>query len=109
MLIAQILEIENDKRMHRTKRRPLPTGAMSVTKAGVISTLGFISGGALLTSVNVWAAAVGAATWMSYVYIYTPLKTRTIWNTQFGAVVGALPPLLGYAAAVGPTPSIFGL
>ena len=49
-----------------------------------------------------WAPAMaGAATWLLYVLIYTPMKTRTAWNTTVGAVAGALPVLIGYTAMGG--------
>lgn len=104
----QVVEVDRDRLMKRTLNRPLPTGAVRPSTVVAGSAVGFAAGAALLASVNVWAAYVGALTWALYVGVYTPLKTRTVWNTQVGAVVGALPPLLGYAGAVGPTPSVFG-
>ena len=104
----QVIEVDRDRLMRRTCQRPLPTGAVAAATVVVGSALSGLGGAALLASVNVWASAVGALTWALYVGVYTPLKTRTVWNTQVGAVVGALPPLLGYCAAVGATPSLFG-
>jgi heme O synthase-like polyprenyltransferase len=105
----QLIEVDRDKLMKRTMNRPLPSGAVQRSTVFAGSAFTFLAGAATLASVNTWAAYVGSLTWALYVGVYTPLKTRTVWNTQFGAVVGALPPLLGYAGAVGPTPSAFGL
>ena len=55
----------------------------------------------LAVAVNPLTAALGAATWMLYVVVYTPLKTRTPLNTVVGAVAGALPTLMGWAAVGG--------
>lgn len=89
-----------DARMNRTAGRPLPTGRLRGSTAfafGVWTTLA----GTLLVAVT-GSAIAGALTLLSaalYVLVYTPLKVRTPWSTLVGAVPGALPPLIGAAAA----------
>jgi len=100
--LNQVWERETDRRMRRTSGRPLPRGRLRVAEGtwfGVgLSVVGLIE-------LAVWttpaAAIVAAATLISYVLIYTPLKTRTSLATLVGAVPGALPPVIGWAAATG--------
>jgi protoheme IX farnesyltransferase len=95
-----LLERETDARMLRTRGRPLPAGRLRPLEAGLF--------GSLLTACGLlellWfsrplAAAVAFVTWASYVFLYTPLKRRTSLSTLIGAVPGALPPVIGWAAA----------
>jgi protoheme IX farnesyltransferase len=91
-----------DGRMDRTRGRPLPQGRLSLWEAGALGTLALAAGLAVLwTWATPAAAAVGAATWALYVCAYTPLKLVTPLNTLVGAVAGALPPVLGWAAITG--------
>jgi protoheme IX farnesyltransferase len=82
--------------------RPLPSGRLHVTEGiwfGVLlSAAGLLE---LATAVNITAAWVAAVTLISYVFFYTPLKTRTSLSTLVGAVPGALPPVIGWTAATG--------
>jgi len=100
--LNQLIEREHDARMRRTQGRPLPAGHVtpdSVLMFGVgmvIGGLAWLSWGA-----NLLAAVLGAATVASYLFVYTPLKRITVLNTLVGAVPGALPPLIGWAAATG--------
>ncbi len=98
----QILEREHDAKMHRTEGRPLPTGRANLSEAArfaiAISSLGILE---LLLAVNLLTAFLGAVALVLYVFVYTPLKRITIHNTLVGAVVGALPPLMGWTAAQG--------
>lgn len=100
--LNQIVELERDRRMHRTRQRPLPSGALSrgysVAAAAVMG-----SGGVaiLWLLVNLAAAALALATILVYVLLYTPLKTRSTLNTLVGAVCGAIPPMIGWVAATG--------
>ena len=64
----------------------------------LLSAVGLIE---LTSKVNPLASAVAAATLVSYVFVYTPLKTRTSLSTLVGAIPGALPPVIGWAAATG--------
>lgn len=98
----QIWERRIDRFMPRTASRPLPGERIS-TAAAILATGGCLIAGlaALYFQFSVWPAAVGLATWVLYVLIYTPMKTRTAWNTTVGAVAGALPVFMGYTAAGG--------
>jgi heme o synthase len=100
--LNQWYEREADRNMRRTARRPLPEGRISPGRAlafGVaLSVAGFAE---LWLGVNLLAAAIGAFTLASYLFLYTPLKQRTWWSTTIGAVPGAMPPVIGYAAAAG--------
>jgi heme o synthase len=100
--LNQWIEREADRRMRRTAARPLPTGRVSVGRAlafGVaLSAVGF---GELWFGANPLAAFFGAFTLVTYLFCYTPLKRRTWWSTTVGAIPGALPPVIGYAAAAG--------
>jgi protoheme IX farnesyltransferase len=100
--LNQVLERDTDGRMRRTASRPLPRGRLSVVEStwfGVaLSTAGLLD---LALATNPAAALVAAATLISYVLVYTPLKTRTSLATLVGAVPGALPPVIGWAAASG--------
>ncbi len=96
----QILEMEADARMKRTADRPLPAKRMAPEAAFVMGWLlaafGILH---LLMRVNLPAAALAGGTIALYIFVYTPLKTRSSTNTLVGAVSGALPPLIGWAAA----------
>ncbi|QDU23326.1 heme o synthase [Urbifossiella limnaea] len=100
--LNQWLERHIDAKMFRTLKRPLPAGRMSPLEAltfGVV--LGAIGLAYLFATLPVAAGVAAAATFVSYVWVYTPLKTMTVWNTVVGAVPGALPPVIGWAAACG--------
>ena len=100
--LNQWLEREADRRMRRTAARPLPTGRVSAGHAllfGIaLSIVGCLE---LWLGVNRLAALCGAVTLSAYLFLYTPLKQRTWWSTTIGAIPGALPPVIGYAAAAG--------
>jgi len=100
--LNQWYEREADRRMRRTAARPLPSGKLSATRAmafGIaLSVAGFVE---LWMGVNFLAAAIGGFTLASYLFLYTPLKQRTWWSTTVGAIPGAMPPMIGYAAAAG--------
>jgi protoheme IX farnesyltransferase len=99
--LNQYLERDADARMTRTSRRPLPAGRLTPPDAlafGLtISAVGLV----VLAGVNLLTLALGAASLLSYVLAYTPLKRVTSLCTVVGAVPGALPPLMGWAAARG--------
>lgn len=100
--LNQYIERELDGKMARTQGRPLPAGLISPAAAlsfGLI--LAFAGVGLIWTGTNVLAALLTALTLVSYLLVYTPLKVRSIWNTHLGAIPGALPPLIGWAAARG--------
>ncbi|CAM6127203.1 unnamed protein product [Calypogeia fissa] len=98
----QILEVANDSRMKRTMRRPLPAGRMSTAHALAFAVTAGVTGVYLLASkTSAVAAELGAANILLYSLVYTPLKQIHHINTWVGAVVGGIPPLLGWAAASG--------
>lgn len=100
--LNQYLERDHDARMRRTRDRPLPSGRLTPRCAVVFGIGSSLLGlGVLAVTINHVAALVGAVTLLTYVAVYTPLKRRTWLNTWVGAIPGALPPLLGWAAATG--------
>jgi protoheme IX farnesyltransferase len=113
-ILNQVLEREQDARMARTARRPLPMGKIPVRHAVVLGLAAGILGGLyLLCFVNWLTAALGTGTLASYVLIYTPLKRVTTLNTIVGAVPGAIPPMMGWTAVMGslapPAWALFGI
>lgn len=96
----QILEMDADAKMKRTADRPLPARRMTPEFAfglgWLLAAVGILH---LLMQVNLPAASIAAGTIAVYIFVYTPLKTRSTTNTLVGAVSGALPPLIGWAAA----------
>lgn len=101
--LNQVVERDRDARMHRTRDRPLPAGRLTPHQAGWFAAIASLLGTAYLAVfVNVTTAVVVAFTLLSYVFVYTPLKRRTSFNTLIGAVPGALPIVAGWTAAGGP-------
>ena len=100
--LNQVWERETDRRMRRTSGRPVPRGRVRVAEGSWFGVALSVVG---ITELAIWAtpaaAIVAAATLISYVLVYTPLKTRTSLATLVGAVPGALPPVIGWAAATG--------
>jgi protoheme IX farnesyltransferase len=98
--LNQYWERDLDAKMQRTKNRPLPTGRLQPREAlrfgTIISLAGIVH---LLITVNGLTALLAAATLISYVFLYTPLKQKNSLSTIVGAVPGALPPLGGWTAA----------
>lgn len=98
--LNQCMEIPRDARMLRTMNRPLPSGQLTLRGATIAGLAAGVAGLAVL-----WAACglpsmlVSLVTMATYLLIYTPLKPVTVLNTWIGAVPGALPPLIGWAAA----------
>jgi heme o synthase len=100
--LNQWYEREADCKMRRTKNRPIPSGRLDPTRAllfGIaLSIAGFVD---LWLGCNLLSALLGAATLFSYLFLYTPLKQRTPLSTTIGAFPGAMPPMIGFAAAHG--------
>ncbi len=94
----QIWERELDKKMNRTAKRPLPQGHMSLSEAYIIVVICLIGGTTLLLMLNLSSALLGLVAFVSYVFMYTPLKRKTSWAVFVGAFPGAIPPLLGAIA-----------
>ena len=98
----QLIEQARDRRMFRTQDRPLAAGRVSGRFVGWFGSLLAIVGVTGLALVAGWLPAfVAALTFVSYVFVYTPLKPITHLSTVIGALPGALPPLIGWAAATG--------
>jgi protoheme IX farnesyltransferase len=96
------LERYTDYLMPRTANRPLPAQKLSATEVVLFAAICFgASMGVFLTLVNWQTAVCGLLTWILYVCVYTPLKTRTMFNTEVGALPGALPVLMGSLATTG--------
>lgn len=100
--INQVIERDTDGLMRRTRQRPLPDGRLTAIEAlafaGILSVSGLF---VLAAGVNLLSASVALATLASYAVVYTPLKRRTSFATVIGAIPGALPPVIGWAAAAG--------
>jgi len=108
--INQWYEIANDSKMGRTLKRPLPSGRISPNHALAWGVGSGLTGSALLaTTVNPLAGAIAATNIALYTGVYTPMKVRHPINTWIGAVVGGLPPLIGYAGATGTLDATAGL
>jgi heme o synthase len=100
--LNQYIERKSDASMRRTLRRPLPAGRIKAAEALVFGILLAIGGGLLLwVEVNPLASVLALLTLITYLLIYTPLKKRTALCTLIGAFPGAMPPLIGWAAARG--------
>lgn len=98
----QFLERETDALMPRTSTRPLPAGRCEPGEALAIGALGIASGICLLAVLtNLLTTLLGIAAVVIYVAFYTPMKRWTVWSIPVGAVAGALPPVMGWAAATG--------
>ena len=98
--LNQYIERAADAQMRRTASRPLPSGVLSGREALVFSVSLAVTGLIwLFVLVNPLAGLLGAASCATYLALYTPLKSRTSWCTFVGAFPGAVPPLIGWAAA----------
>ncbi len=98
-VLNQYIERDTDARMQRTQNRPLPSGI--VNPAGALAFglwLVLLGTGLLLWQVNLLTAFLVLSTNFLYVLVYTPMKRVSELNTTFGAIPGALPPLIGTAA-----------
>jgi protoheme IX farnesyltransferase len=101
-VLNQLVEREYDALMPRTRNRPLPGGRVTPAEALAWGAVLGVAGVAyLLLMVNLLTAVLGAFTLASYVWVYTPMKRVTSLNTVIGAVPGAIPPMMGWAAATG--------
>ncbi len=98
--LNQWYEVDSDAKMLRTRKRPLPAGRMKRSHALafglLLSAAGFVD---LWYGTNLQAAAFALLTLLVYLLVYTPLKQRSSACTTVGAIPGAMPPLIGYAAA----------
>ncbi|KAL7293000.1 hypothetical protein TKK_0013449 [Trichogramma kaykai] len=99
--VNQSMEVPYDAQMARTKNRVLVRGLLAPKHALVFAAISGVAGITLLADVNTLTAVLGGANLLLYTSIYTPLKRISILNTWVGSVVGAVPPLMGWAACVG--------
>ena len=102
----QVIERDLDALMRRTRTRPLADQRLQPIEGLLFGTaitlVGLLT---IVTSANLLAAGVALATLLSYVAVYTPLKRRSSFGTVIGAIPGALPPIIGWAAAEGALPT----
>lgn len=96
----QVMEIDVDGLMTRTRNRPLPAGRMTVSQGIGIGIVSGVAGLAVLGFfVGALPAALAALTHGIYLVAYTPMKRRSAWCVWVGAIPGALPPVIGWSAA----------
>ena len=100
--LNQYIERDLDALMRRTQDRPLPSGRLTSIQALLFgAALSTVAIAYLALTVNPLSAVLGVATLASYLFVYTPLKTRTTLSTVLGAFPGAMPPFIGWVAARG--------
>ena len=101
-ILNQWWEVERDSRMLRTRGRPLPAGRIERDRAGVWGVVTALTGLVVLATGTNWlTTGLSLGVILLYVLVYTPLKVLTPLNTVVGAVCGAVPPMMGWAAASG--------
>lgn len=100
--LNQWYESEADAQMHRTRQRPIPSGRVERTPALIfavaLSAIGFAE---LAWLVNPLTGLLGLFTLCTYMFIYTPMKKQSPHSTSWGAIPGAMPPVIGFAASAG--------
>lgn len=100
--LNQVLEVDLDAKMKRTANRPLPAGRIEVRHAKWFALAMIAAGvGILCPLTNPLTGVLAAATVALYIWVYTPLKRKSTWNTLVGTLPGALPVLGGWTAATG--------
>lgn len=97
----QIWEKDLDKLMKRTAKRPLPKNEMSLTEAYSVVVVCLLVGTYMLYRINLYSAILGLSAYISYVFMYTPMKRVSPWAVFVGAFPGAIPPMLGAIAHTG--------
>ncbi|RYF14062.1 MAG: protoheme IX farnesyltransferase [Flavobacteriales bacterium] len=97
----EIIEVDLDKLMSRTKDRPMPAGRMTTGQGLVLGLVMGISGTWLLGKLNLETGLISVFSILLYAFAYTPLKRKSPIAVFVGAIPGALPPLIGYIAAIG--------
>lgn len=100
--LNQVLEVDRDRRMERTRSRPLPSGQVGRGRATLWGVTSAVIGLAVLVAgTNLLTAGLALSVILLYLLAYTPLKVRTPLATAVGAVCGAIPPMMGWTAASG--------
>ncbi len=97
----EIIEVDLDKLMTRTKDRPMPAGRMTTGQGLVLGLIMGIAGTSLLVKLNLETGLLSVFSILLYAFAYTPLKRKSPISVFVGAIPGALPPLIGYIAAIG--------
>ena len=97
----EIIEVDLDKLMSRTKDRPMPAGRMTTGQGLVLGLVMGIAGTWLLGKLNLETGLISVFSILLYAFAYTPLKQKSPIAVFVGAIPGALPPLIGYIAAIG--------
>ena len=101
-ILNEYIERDQDAKMNRTCKRPLPSGRISPNRALffgiVVSVVGVLE---LALLVNLYSGILSFFTIAFYLFVYTPMKQKSPWNTLVGAIPGALPPVGGWLAATG--------
>lgn len=100
-IVNQLKEIEFDKLMKRTAKRPLPTQTLTPKQANIYGLVVAVASLLILLSFNWKAAALGLLSYFLYGYVYTPLKRVGPISVFVGAFPGAFPPMIGWVAATG--------
>jgi protoheme IX farnesyltransferase len=101
-VLNQLFERNTDALMRRTRNRPLPAGRVTVGEAAILGvTLSAVGIGYLCLLAGVLTCLLAAITLLLYAFVYTPMKRWTSLNTLVGAIPGALPPMMGWAAVRG--------
>ena len=97
--VNQIVEKDTDALMKRTAKRPIPSGRMTETEGWIFAIVSLIAGVAILGYFFNWlSAGIALVSWFLYAFMYTPLKKVSSVSVLVGAVPGALPCLIGWAA-----------
>ena len=92
-----IADVEIDAKMDRTKNRAMVTGTIPKTNAIIFGSILLILGLLILSLFsNLLSLLAGLVGFITYVFLYTPLKRKTIWATEIGSISGATPPVVGY-------------
>ena len=102
-VLNQVYEQDTDALMRRTRKRPLPDGRVGAADARMFGLALAVAGLGTLVFANALAPLLALLTLVTYLLVYTPMKRRSEMATLVGAVPGALPPLIGWAAARGST------
>ncbi len=97
----EIIEVDLDKLMSRTKDRPMPAGRMTTGQGLVLGLVMGIAGTSMLVRLNLETGLLSVFSILLYAFAYTPLKRKSPIAVFVGAIPGALPPLIGYIAAIG--------
>ena len=100
-VLNQVIEAHRDAKMERTERRPIPRGAIGPVAAWLLGLTLAVASAGLLWPTGWLPLALSMGTIVLYAAVYTPMKPLTSLNTLVGAVVGAVPPMIGWASVRG--------